>query len=370
VFENILLTVAILSGINGVLAVILVVAEKFFADYGECRVRINKEKEFTVKGGASLLATLNSQKIFLPSACGGRGTCAYCKCRVLEGGGPVLPTEESLLTEEEIGEQFRLACQLKVKKDISLAIPVELLEIQEFKAEVVLLEDLTYDIKRVRLKLIEPDRIQFIPGQYIQLRNAPYPGMSESVSRAYSIASSSFSDSVVDLMVRLIPEGIVTTWVHQYLKVGDPVTFTGPMGDFCLHQSEGSMIMVAGGSGMAPMVSMLHKIRHEKIDREIIYLFGAVTEKDLFFMKEMREFVREIPGFSFIPALSAPAEPEEWKGETGLITLPLEKTLARLKDTGQAQGYLCGSPGMIKACIQVFKQHGVTGERIFYDPFA
>ncbi len=366
---KIVITVLIVAGISGFLAFILVIAERLLASYGICQIVINDEKTLEVPGGATLLSALNSQKIFLPSACGGRGTCAYCKCKVTEGGGPILPTELPLLNESEIKEQIRLSCQLKVKHDLKIEIPEALFNIKEYEAEIVLLESLTYDTKLMRLKLVQPGEIRFKPGQYVQLQSEPYPGVRESVSRAYSIASASTQTDSIDLIVRLVPEGICTTWVHQYLKEGDRVRFTGPMGDFCLHEGKSEIIMVAGGSGMAPMVSLLHYIDHENIQRKIHYFFGAVTRKDLFYIDEMEQFQKKIPQFKFVPALSNPGPQDQWQGETGLITVPLENYLKTI-DTKDAQVYLCGSPGMIQACIKIFKSYGISQDRIYYDPFA
>ena len=367
--SQILITVAIIGGINGLLALALVVAERFLANYGEVDISINQDEPLRVQGGASLLTTLNSQKIFLPSACGGRGTCGYCKCKVIDGAGPLLPTEEPMLNQEEIAEQIRLSCQIKVKQNLHIEIPEELFNIKEFSTEVVLIRDLTYDTKLVRLKLIEPDTISFVPGQYIQLQSQPYEKVKDKVSRAYSIASSRMETGTVDIMVRLIPEGICTTWVHCHLEEGQRVMFTGPMGDFRLHDGEGEIVMVAGGSGMAPMASLLSEIDEKKIDRKITYFFGAVTGRDLFYIDEMRAFEKRIPGFTFVPALSEPREEDAWEGETGLITAPLENHLKK-NENSDTQGYLCGSPGMINACVNVFNKYGVTKNRIFYDPFA
>lgn len=366
---KILVTVAAVGGINGILAVLLVIAERFFTNYGECIITVNGEKSLRVQGGSSLLSSLKNEKIFLPSACGGRGTCAYCKCKVTEGGGTVLPTEESLLTTEEINDQIRLSCQIKVKSDITIQIPEALFRIKEFEAEVVLLKDLTYDIKLVRLRLIEPDKIRFTPGQYVQLENSPYEGVKESVSRAYSIASPSSETDSIDLMIRLVPEGIVTTWVHRYLEERERVKFTGPIGDFCLHEGTGEIVMVAGGSGMAPMVSLLSELARSKSNRKITFFFGAVSSKDLFYIEEMKHFEKEMTHFAFVPALSQPAPGDEWRGERGLITVPLENHL-RKTDNSESQAYLCGSPGMINGCISVLTKNGLTDDRIFFDPFA
>jgi Na+-transporting NADH:ubiquinone oxidoreductase subunit F len=231
------------------------------------------------------------------------------------------------------------------------------------------MEDLTYDIKLMRLRLADAEEIHFTPGQYVQLQSKPYAGVKSSVSRAYSIASPSSETKSVDLMIRLVPDGICTTWVHGHLEKGESVTFTGPMGDFRLHEGEGEIVMVAGGSGMAPMVSLLDELVRSKSNRKITYFFGAVTKRDLFYMNEMDIFMKENPNFKFVLALSQPAPEDTWKGETGLITVPLENYLKTIEPS-RAQGYMCGSPGMIKACMGVFNRNGVSNDRIFFDPFA
>ncbi|MBN2029177.1 2Fe-2S iron-sulfur cluster binding domain-containing protein [bacterium] len=367
--SNILLTVALLCGINGLLALFLIIAERFFLNYGPCTITVNESKTVRVPGGSSLLSTLNNEKIFLPSACGGRGTCGTCKCRITQGAGPLLPTEMPLLTQKEIADQIRLACQVKVKRDLSIRIPEALFSIKEFKAQVTLIKDLTYDIKLIRFKILGDDEILFKPGQYVQLQSVSYDDVKESVSRAYSIASSSDEKKSIDLMIRLVPEGICTTWVHQYLSEGDEVRFTGPMGDFCLCEGTGEIIMVAGGSGMAPIVSFLRYLIQTKSKRKVTYFFGAVTKKDLFYLDEMKRFEKEMVDFTFIPALSQPEPDDQWDGETGLITVPMKKYIQQI-DTETCQAYLCGSPGMIKACVQILNENGVTSDRIFYDPFA
>ena len=361
-------TVLILSAINGTLAILLVVAERFFANYGTCKISVNDEKELSVQGGTSLLSALSSQKIFLPSACGGRGTCAYCKCKVEAGAGPVLPTELPLLTETEIQAQVRLACQVKVKQDLKIRIPEELFLIQEFQAEVTTIRDLTHDIKLVRLHLIQPDAIHFKAGQYVQLESQPYDGVKERVQRAYSIASPAYESNGIDLLIRLVPDGICTTWVHQYLKEGDQVKLVGPMGDFYLRESASEIVMVAGGSGMAPMISLLSDMAKNKNARKATYFFGAVTKRDLFYLDEMKLLEKDVPNFTFVPALSEPAAEDDWHGATGLITKPLEDYLSTI-DAKNAQGYLCGSPGMINACVNVMKSKGMDEKQIFFDPF-
>lgn len=365
---KIIIATASMVGISGFLAILLVIAERFLVNYGDCKVIINNEKELIVKGGASLLATLNSQKIFLPSACGGRGTCAYCKCKVLEGVGSILPTEEPMLSLEERKNNIRLSCQVKVKQDMKIEIPEELFNIKEFKTRVAFIKDLTHDIKLIRFDLIEPNEIKFKAGQYVQLESQPYNGVKEVVQRAYSMCSPAYEKNYVELMIRLVPEGICTTWVFKHLKEGDTVRIIGPMGDFYLHEGDGDIVMVAGGSGMAPMVSLLADMAKNTINRKATYFFGALTKKDMFYLDEMAEFKKQIPNFKYVPALSSPAPEDDWNGEKGLITIPLENHLKQI-DISKAQGYLCGSPGMINACTAIMKKYGITTDRIFFDPF-
>ncbi len=367
--QNILITVAAMVGLNGLLALILALAERIFANYGDYEITINQEKKLTLKGGSSLLSTLKSQGIYLPSACGGRGTCGYCKCKITEGAGNLLPTEEPLLGETERQNQIRLACQVKLKRNMMMEIPDELFNIRQFRARVAILKDLTYDIKLLQLRLGSNEQIHFKAGQYVQLESKPYGDVKESVIRAYSICSPSFTPNYIELMIRQVPDGICTTWAHRHLREGDEVSFIGPMGDFFMRPAEGEIIMIAGGSGMAPMVSLLHDMVQTQNPRPATFFFGARTTKDLFYLDEMNELQRQAPNFRFIPALSAPTAEEEWKGETGLITDVVHRHISKRNMT-QAQGYLCGSPGMVKACMAVLNKNGISNDRIFFDPFA
>jgi len=366
--STILQAVLLIGALNAVLAALLVLAEKRLVDFGECTITINRDKQIITEGGRTLLSTLNSQKIFLPSACGGRGTCSYCKCGV-EGGGPLLPTEEAVLTEEEINGRVRLACQLKVKNDLAIIIPEALFAIKEYRAEVSEIEDLTYDIKRIRLRLIDPAEISFRPGQYVQLHSQPFERVKQRLSRAYSIASSADERTFIDLMIRLVPEGVCTTWVHEHLAIGDEVIFTGPMGDFRYHENTGEVILVAGGSGMAPIIPLLGEIEEKKIARRVTYFFGAGNGSDLFYTDVLQAFERRISRFEYVPTLASPRTEDRWDGESGLITQPLERYLQTIDMKG-AQAYLCGSPGMIKACIQILNQYGLDNAHIYFDPFA
>ncbi|MGD9874010.1 MAG: NADH:ubiquinone reductase (Na(+)-transporting) subunit F [Kiritimatiellia bacterium] len=362
---EILLSVLIVSAIAAVLAAVLVVAQRFMANYGKCGIKVNDSKTITVEGGASLLESLSQNKIFIPSACGGRGTCAYCKVKVLEGGGPVVPTEEPYLDAEEKKNGVRLSCQVKVRNDLRIEIPEELLSIREYACTCTKIIDLTHDIKEFRLELKEPAEMSYIPGQYVQLFSPAYDGKEE-VYRAYSIASDPADKKHVDLVIRLVPGGICTTWCFEHLKEGGEVRINGPYGKFGLSGSEAPMIFVAGGSGMAPMKCILHHMKNSGNKRKTTYFFGANQVRELFYLDLMKEFEQSVGSFHFVPVISKPGDGEKWEGETGLVTEALRRNV---KDAAGCEGYLCGSPGMIDAAIKVLVKLGMPEDKIFYDKF-
>jgi len=356
-------------GISLFLTLIILIAAATIGNYGECTVRINAgEKELKVNGGQSLLSTLNSEGIFVPSACGGKGSCGLCTLKVSNGAGDYLPTETPWLTAAQMADNIRLACQVKVKNDLEIEIPPEYFLIKQFATIVESIEDVTHDIKQLRLRLQDPQEIEFKAGQFIQMLVPEYELTEEEVYRAYSISSSPAEKNIIELQIRLVPNGICTTYVHKYLKEGDTLTINGPYGDFFLQDSEREIICIAGGSGMAPIKSILFDMRDQGIvNRQITYFFGAVSKRDLFNGEIMVQLEKDLPQFTFIPALSKPAEDDEWDGESGLIT----EVIARCMKNGKnAEAYLCGSPGMIDATVEMLKANGVTEERIYYDKFA
>jgi Na+-transporting NADH:ubiquinone oxidoreductase subunit F len=364
---EVLILVLIVSGIAAALAALLVVSESFISNYGSCQVTINGEKKMTVQGGKPLLSTLQEQKVFLPSACGGRGTCGVCKVKILEGGGAVLPTETPFLSKEELKSHVRLSCQVKVRNDIAIEIPEELFQVRQFKCRCGKIEDLTYDMKRFRFELEEPDTIQFVAGQYVQLRCPKYKGSPEEVYRAYSIASDPKETHAIDLIIRRVPKGICTTWCFEYLKEGDSVEMNGPYGEFRLSDTGAPMVFVAGGSGMAPFVSILWHMKNTVNRREAVYFFGGNSVKDLCLQEQMEQFRGDLPNFTFIPVVFNPNSESGWKGQTGLVT---EAVSRHYKDLSGHEGYLCGSPGMIDAAAKVFRGLGMPADRIYYDKFA
>lgn len=365
---TLLTAIGVMAGVSAALSILLVLADKYLNNYGPCKIDINGgSKELQVQGGDSLLAVLGSNKLFIPSACGGRGSCGLCKLKIQSGGGPVLPTEEPHLSASEAKDNVRLCCQVKVREDMAVEIPEELFSIREFEGTVEQLEDLTYDIKLVRIRLDDPEDIDLVPGQYIQLECPPYKMSAEPVYRAYSIATDPQDKRHIDLLVRLVPDGICTTWVFEHLQEGDKVRLNGPYGDFKIHEGDCEMIFIAGGSGLAPFRSMLTHMKQTQNPRRTRFFFGARALRDLFYVEEMRQFEKDLPDFKFIPALSDPAPDDDWDGETGLIT---EVVGRYYDDCSGKQGYLCGSPGMCDACVKVLSERGLPDDQVYFDKFA
>lgn len=362
------LALGVLCGLCAFLAILLVIADRIVNNYGIRTIRVNGgEKTLQVQGGDTLLGALGSHGLFIPSACGGRGSCGLCKLKIARGGGPLLPTEEPHLSAAERTAGVRLSCQVKVREDLDIEVPRELFSIRSYRARVVALDPLTWDIRRLRLELLEPPEIAFTPGQYIQLQVPAYGDNPDPVYRAYSMASDAADTRHVDLIIRLVPKGICTTWVFTRLKVGEELAFNGPYGDFHLRDDGREAIFIAGGSGMAPFVSMLADMRHRQDPRRCRYFFGAKARRDLFLLDDMHACEQALPAFQFVPALSEPQPDDAWNGERGLITDVVGR---HCTDLGNAEAYLCGSPGMIDACIKVLTAKGLAADRIFFDKFA
>ncbi len=362
-----LISVGTICAISTTLAILMVIAESTIGNYGDVTITINDEKEITDRGGKPLLTTLKDGKVFIPSACGGRGSCGLCKCKVKTGAGDLLPTELPWLSEEEKKGNIRLSCQLKVKSDMTIEIDPELLYVREFRARVDDITDLTHDIKQVTLTLEDPNSIEFKAGQFMQIETPEYDLTDEPVYRAYSLSSSPSQHNKVEMEIRLVPDGICTTYVHKHLKEGAQMTVNGPYGDFHLADTDAPIICIAGGSGMAPIKSILLDMKEKGIKRSAMYFFGAKSKRDLFLLDEMQQLEKELHDFTFIPALSEPDDSDQWKGETGLIT---EVVRRHVDDASAMEAYLCGSPFMIDACIEVLTEKGMPESNIFYDKFS
>ncbi len=352
----------VMTAILVVISVLLSVARKLLVDYGECKIVINGKKTFKVKGGDTLLSYFIANKIFIPSACGGKSTCGFCKTKVLTDVGDLLPTEAVFISKEEKVEGIHLACQVKVKKDIEISFPEYLLGTREYRTKVESVRPLTHDIKHITLRLGAADRIAFKPGQYMQFK---IPGTEE--FRAYSIASPPSAEGEIQLIVRLVPGGLCSTYIHEVRKEGDTVTITGPYGDFYLREdSPRDMVCIGGGCGMAPMRSILGKLSEVGMPRKVMYFFGARGKRDLFYTEELRELERRYPNFKYFPALSDPSPADRWEGDVGLITQVVDKHVG---DSTNAEAYLCGPQPMIDASLRVLTAKGMKKENVLYDKF-
>ncbi|MBU2498905.1 MAG: 2Fe-2S iron-sulfur cluster binding domain-containing protein [Proteobacteria bacterium] len=362
-----ILSLLAISGISAILALLLEVADSYLADYGEKHILLNDQKDLVVEGGRPLLFTLGEEGIFIPSACGGKGTCSYCKVKIHEGGGPVLPTETPYLSPEEVKANVRLSCQVKVKEDLKVEIPEELFLVKEYKIKVERIEDLTPEIKGLHLKILTPEEgITFKPGQYVQFEVPKYKMTSSEEYRAYSIASGSEDHRSLELVITKVPKGAVTTYVHDFLKEGEELHMTGPYGDFYLRESDRDILMIATGSGMAPMKAMLQQIEAQKIQRKTTFFFGERTKADLFYMDQLEAWEKKMPHFTFVPTLSRATEEDQWTGEKGRVTNLIEK---HIDEKANIDVYICGSPAMVESCVELLTKKGTPEDRVYFDKF-
>ncbi len=360
-----IVAILVIGGLFTVLAVLLLVAERYLVRYGICSVGINAGfRVFKLQGGGTLLAALYDNKVFIPSACGGKGSCGYCKVTVTAGGGPVLPTETTFLNRRDVRSGVRLACQVKIKQDMEIRIPEELLNARQYQARVAKVVTLTRDIKQLDFDLLDPQDIEQRPGQYVQIQA---PSAEGPVFRAYSISSPNYERQRVQLNVRLVPGGIASTYLHG-LAEGDPVVLTGPYGEFRLSEDpDCEIVCVGGGCGMAPMRNIIYSLYHRWPERSCRLFFGCRTTKDVFYLDEFRQLAKKHPQLKVVYALSDPLGPDEsWDGEAGFIHLAVDKILtAKVK----RQAFLCGPPPMIEAVMDVLKTKGSADADIFYDKF-
>ncbi|MDO5095403.1 MAG: FAD-binding oxidoreductase [Peptostreptococcaceae bacterium] len=364
---HVITTVVVITAISSILTLLITVANKTVNDYGDVKITINNEKTLDVRGGSTLLSLLVDNEIFIPSACGGKGSCGFCKVKVLEGAGPILPTEESFITKDEEKDHVRLSCQVKVKNDLKIEIDEELFNVKQYDYTVLSNENVTDTIKNLIMQLPEGKEINFKPGQYIQLMSKKYKGSSEEVYRAYSIASSPNDKNQVGLLIGHVPEGIVSSYVHYHLHADQKVTVVGPYGDFYYRENDKEMVMVAIGTGMAPILSILRYMREEKLThRKATFFYGAKVEDELFFGEEFEELQRELPNFKYVPCLSRVPEGGSWAGERGRVTDAIQKYIDNGPD---CEAYLCGSGVMIDSVVDLLKQKGLAEEDILYDKF-
>ncbi len=401
---------ALSAGVFGVTIMLLVgaltYAEAKLVQKGKVKLLINgdEEKSPEVEAGSNLLATLSNNGIFLPSACGGQGTCAMCKCKVLEGGGDVLPTEESQLSRGEVKEHTRLACQVKVKQDMKIEIPEEIFNIQKFECTVRSNHNVATFIKELVLELPAGQHLNFKAGGYIQIYIPPYSlsfkefdieeeyhpdwdrfkiwdlkaSNDEEIFRAYSMANHPAEGDIVMLNVRIatpppgtdFPPGISSSYIFN-LKPGDKVTVSGPYGEFFIKDTDREMVYIGGGAGMAPMRSHIFHLFHTlKTKRKVTFFYGARSKREMFYDEDFRKIEEEFPNFKYVVALSDPQPEDNWTGPTGFIHQAVEETyLSKHEAPEEIEYYLCGPPMMLSAVQNMLYNLGVEKEMIAFDEF-
>lgn len=331
------------------------------------KVNINNGKRvLEAKEGEILIDVLSAQGIHLPSACGSKGNCGLCKLKVTKPEIPFTKAEFERLSDDKRNESIHLSCQISLQQDINIEIPDEYLTSQEYTAKLTSRRLLTSDIIELTLELISPASISFNPGQYILLK-VPPRGDRKAFMRPFSIASSSADTSFIQLNIRRNPEGICTSWVFDELKQGQVVNFSGPRGNFYMRNTERPMLFISGGSGMAPVRSILKTMNHYKINRKAIFFFGALSHLDLFYLDEMEKLQKNMGDFKFIPALSKEPEGSAWQGERGLIPEVAQRHLTG--DVSEYEAYLCGKPVMIQSCISILTMKNIPSERTYFDLF-
>ncbi|MDY0311247.1 MAG: NADH:ubiquinone reductase (Na(+)-transporting) subunit F [Desulfobacterales bacterium] len=402
-----LIALGVFSGILFTLVGGLLLVEAKVVVKGDVAIEINGDSENPLHApvGNTLLAALINNGILLPSACGGKGTCGTCKCKVLEGGGEIMPTELSHISRQERLDGVRLACQLKLRQDLKIRIPEEIFSIQKYAATVVSNDNVATFIKELVLELDDGQQIEFEAGAYMQIDIPEYDvsfrdfdvaqryrdawerfdlwGLRAASdtpdSRAYSLASAPHEGQRLMFTVRIAtpppnkpeaPPGVGSSYVFS-LKPGDRVTLSGPYGDFFAKPTRREMCFVGGGAGMAPMRShILHQLEALRTERRLTFWYGARSVSEMFYDEEFKHLAETHPNFSYHVALSDPQPGDDWDGPVGFIHQVLyEQYLKGHEDPTEIEYYLCGPPMMIDAVTTMLDDLGVEPEMIAYDKF-
>lgn len=392
------------------LIVLLLYARSKLIPSGPVKVTINDEKELEVESGSTLLTTLANNSIYLPSACGGGGTCAMCKCQVFSGAGDILPTEVGYFTRKEIQEDWRLSCQVKVRNDLEIGIPKEIFGIKKWECEVVSNKNVATFIKEFVVKLPEGEKLDFKSGGYIQVDvpscEVDYKDIEvdkefkkdwdkfnmweltmknpEPIFRAYSMANHPAEGNIIKLNVRIatppwdpkknqfmnVNPGICSSYIFS-LKPGDKVTISGPYGEFFIKDTEREMVYIGGGAGMAPLRSHIFHLFHTlKTDRKVSFWYGARSKREVFYEEDFRKIEKKFPNFKFNIALSEPLPEDKWDGYTGFIhQVVLENYLSKHEEPEEVEYYICGPPIMNDAVLNMLDNLGVPEENIDMDDF-
>jgi Na+-transporting NADH:ubiquinone oxidoreductase subunit F len=392
------------------LVMMLLYAKAKLAPSGPVIITINGEKELSANGGSSLLSTLSEARLFLPSACGGGGTCGMCKCQVIEGGGSILPTEVGFFTRKQIQDNWRLGCQVKVRESLKIEIPKEIFGIKKWECEVISNRNVATFIKEFVVKLPDGEDLDFVSGGYIQI-DAPKTEINfremdvepeyrgdwdalkmwdlkmknpEPLFRAYSMANHPAEGNIVKLNIRIatppwdrsknqfqpVNPGVCSSFIFSR-KPGDKVMVSGPYGEFAVKNTDREMIFIGGGAGMAPLRSMIFdQFLTKKTIRKTSYWYGARSLREVFYENEFRDIEAKNSNFSFNLALSEPLKEDNWTGYTGFIhQVVLENYLGKHQAPEDIEYYLCGPPMMNSAVLNMLDQLGVPPENIALDDF-
>jgi Na+-transporting NADH:ubiquinone oxidoreductase subunit F len=405
-------SVAVFLGVIVLLVAILLFAKKKLTPSGEVKININEgEREIVTEPGNTLLTTLSNNKILLPSACGGGGTCAMCRCQIVEGGGSILPTETDFFTRKEQNEKWRLACQVKVKEDLKIKIPQEVLGVKKWECEVVSNKNVATFIKEFVVKLPEGENLNFKSGGYIQIDvpkiEVDFKDITvdekfrdewekfnmfslkmknpEPTFRAYSMANHPAEGNIIMLNIRIatppwdrannsfkkVNPGVCSSYIFSR-KPGDKVTISGPYGEFFLKDNDNEMMFIGGGAGMAPMRSHLFHLFHTVKERKkkITFWYGARSWKEVFYYEQFRDIEKNYDNFEFNLALSEPLPEDKWEGPTGFIhQVIFDNYLSKHEEPEEIDYYLCGPPMMNDAVQKMLYNLGVPDENVLFDDF-
>ncbi|MBW6497651.1 MAG: NADH:ubiquinone reductase (Na(+)-transporting) subunit F [Bacteroidales bacterium] len=389
---------------------VLLYARAKLVPSGPVKITINEEKELTVSSGSTLLTTLSQEGIYLPSACGGGGTCAMCKCQVLDGAGDILPTEVGYFSRKEIQEKWRLSCQVKVKADLDIRVPKEIFGIKKWECEVVSNHNVATFIKEFVVRLPEGESMDFKSGGYIQI-DVPEVEVDfkdieveeqfrgdwdkfkmwdlkmknpEPIFRAYSMANHPAEGNIVMLNIRIatppwdpkknafmnVNPGICSSYIFSR-KPGDKVIISGPYGEFHIKNTDREMVYIGGGAGMAPLRSHIFHLFHTmKTGRKVSYWYGARSKREVFYEEHFRKIEKEFPNFNFNIALSEPLPDDNWDGYKGFIhQVVLDNYLSKHPEPEEVEYYLCGPPIMNESVLKMLDNLGVPDENIDLDDF-
>ena len=387
------------------LVTIILFAKSRLVASGNVNIEINGEKTIQVPVGSKLLGALADSKLFVPSACGGGGTCAQCRVKVHEGGGSILPTETSHISKREASSGDRLSCQVAVKQDMKIELDEEIFGVKKWMCKVRSNDNVATFIKELVLELPAGEDVGFRAGGYIQIACPPHElkytefdvqdeyksdwdhfniwqyesTVTEKVERAYSMANYPEEEGIIMLNVRIasppprsegLPPGIMSSYIFN-LKPGDEVEISGPFGEFFAKETEAEMVFVGGGAGMAPMRShIFDQLRRIKTDRKMTFWYGARSKKEMFYVNDFDTLAAENDNFDWHVALSDPQPEDDWTGDTGFIhNVLLENYLKDHAAPEDCEFYMCGPPMMNAAVINMLHDLGVEDENIMLDDF-